>query len=108
MTPVDLEAPGNAIIYEPYETPERLAAFRAVAEAGKKHGALMIMQLSHAGRQVAEEVNPNPVSASDVQLPLPGFAKPTPLTQEGIRDVVDRVCVISLKAVASRSAELFA
>ena len=65
-----LEAAGNAIIYEPYETPERLAAFRAVAEAGKKNGALMIMQLSHAGRQVAAEVNPNPVSASDVQLPF--------------------------------------
>lgn len=85
------------IIYEPFETPERVEAFSRVAAAGKADGSLIMPQLSHAGRQVAEFVNPHPVSASDVQLtgnPFGmSFGKPTPLTKEGIKDVVNKVGV---------------
>ena len=94
ITPLDLEAPGNMIMYEPFETPERLEAFARVAKAAKAHGSLAIVQVSHSGRQVSELVNPNPVSASDVQLgPAMGmtFGKPTPLTKEGIKDIVNKV-----------------
>lgn len=90
---MDLEAPGNPIVFREYETPERLDAFKRQADAAKAHGSLIIMQLSHAGRQVADFIQPNPVSASDVQLePRMGmsFGKPTPLTTEGIKEVVDQ------------------
>lgn len=82
------------IMYEPYETPERLEAFSRIATATKAHGSLAIVQLSHAGRQVMEAINPNPVSASDVHLPPSfgyTFGKPTVLTKEGIKEVVNKV-----------------
>lgn len=44
VTPIDLEAPGNMIIYEPLETPERLEAFSRIASAAKAHGSLAIVQ----------------------------------------------------------------
>ncbi|KAF9871333.1 hypothetical protein CkaCkLH20_11254 [Colletotrichum karsti] len=64
-----LEAMGNPIIPpgSKFEG-ERFEGFRAVAEAAKKHGSLVHAQLSHPGRQVADFINPNPISASDVQL----------------------------------------
>ena len=100
VTPLDLEAPGNMIMYEPFETPERLEAFARVAKAAKAHGSLAIIQVSHSGRQVNELINPDPVSASDVQLgPAMGmtFGKPTPLTKEGIKDVVNKVGDTTIK-----------
>jgi 2,4-dienoyl-CoA reductase-like NADH-dependent reductase (Old Yellow Enzyme family) len=66
--PEQLEAPGNAILYAPHETPERFEQFRRVANAAKAEGSLAVMQISHAGRQVVSYVNPNPVSAGDVKL----------------------------------------
>ena len=100
ITPLDLEAPGNMIMYEPFETPERLEAFARVAKAAKAHGSLAIVQVSHSGRQVNELINPDPVSASDVQLgPAMGmtFGKPTPLTKEGIKDAVNKVGDTTIK-----------
>jgi 2,4-dienoyl-CoA reductase-like NADH-dependent reductase (Old Yellow Enzyme family) len=64
-----LEAAGNAII--PASAPfagERFDAFRALAIEGKRHGALFVGQVSHAGRQVQENLQQNPLSASDVHL----------------------------------------
>ena len=66
--PEHLEAAGNAILYAPYETPESIEQFRKIATAGKAYGSLIVMQLSHAGRQVPVYVNPHPVGASDIQL----------------------------------------
>ncbi|KAJ1305524.1 hypothetical protein OPQ81_000531 [Rhizoctonia solani] len=91
--PEQLEAPGNPILYAPHETPERIEQFRQMAAAGKAHGSLMIMQVSHPGRQVAAFVNPNPVGASDIQLADRmgmSFGKPTPLGKSGIREIVDQ------------------
>lgn len=64
-----LEAPGNAII--PTGAPflgERFEAFKKLATESKKHGSLIVGQVSHPGRQCEERIQPNPVSASDIQL----------------------------------------
>ncbi|KAG9086858.1 hypothetical protein FRC06_002851 [Ceratobasidium sp. 370] len=66
--PEQLEGPGNPTLYAPHETPERIEQFRRWAAAGKAGGSLMLMQLSHAGRQVGAYINPHPVSAGDVRL----------------------------------------
>ncbi|KAH7327573.1 NADH oxidase [Rhizoctonia solani] len=91
--PEHLEAAGNAILYEPHETPERIEQFRKIAAAGKAHGSLMVMQLSHAGRQVPLFVNPHPVGASDIQLGHSmgkDFGKPRALTVEEIKVIVNQ------------------
>lgn len=64
-----LEAMGNLII--PLEAPFeglRFERFAAIAKAGKAHGSLTVAQVSHPGRQVESRIQPNPISASDVQL----------------------------------------
>jgi 2,4-dienoyl-CoA reductase-like NADH-dependent reductase (Old Yellow Enzyme family) len=64
-----LEAAGNPIIPRGASfSGERFDAFKELAAQGKKHGSLMIAQLSHPGRQVGDTINPHPISASDVQL----------------------------------------
>ncbi|ORY69600.1 uncharacterized protein BCR38DRAFT_419545 [Pseudomassariella vexata] len=89
-----LEAAGNPII--PREAPfsgERFEAFQEVAEAGKKNGALIVAQLSHPGRQVPSEIQPYPLSASDVQIEgtVMGmtFGKPRAMNKQDIEKVVD-------------------
>lgn len=64
-----LEAAGNAIIPTgaPFEG-ERFEAFKKLATESKKHGSLIVGQVSHPGRQCEERIQPNPVSASDIQL----------------------------------------
>ena len=95
INPVDLEASGNMVLSEKYETPERLEAYRRLAKAARQYGSLVYAQLSHGGRQVQESLNPHPVSASDVQLisKIPGlsFGPPTALTKEGIKEVINQV-----------------
>jgi 2,4-dienoyl-CoA reductase-like NADH-dependent reductase (Old Yellow Enzyme family) len=64
-----LEAPGNPII--PGDAPfsgERFEAFKEMGAQSKKHGSLVVGQVSHPGRQTEARLQPNPVSASDVQL----------------------------------------
>ncbi|KAK3105503.1 hypothetical protein LTR53_018309, partial [Teratosphaeriaceae sp. CCFEE 6253] len=55
-------------------------------------GSLFVAQLSHPGRQGGAALNPNPVSASDVQLKIEWagnkFNKPRALTVPEIHDVV--------------------
>ncbi|TDZ60910.1 NADH-dependent flavin oxidoreductase nadA [Colletotrichum trifolii] len=91
----DLEAAGNAIIPPgaPFEG-ERFEGFKAMAEASKKDGALVHAQLSHPGRQVPANIQPSPISASDVQLQENSlgmqFAKPRAMTEDDIKDVVNR------------------
>jgi 2,4-dienoyl-CoA reductase-like NADH-dependent reductase (Old Yellow Enzyme family) len=86
-----LERPGNVIL-DRAMGPAELARFRAWADAARAEGGHVWMQISHAGRQTQKAVNPHPKSASDVKLGLPGgqFARPTPLTGEEIRALVDR------------------
>lgn len=88
-----LEAAGNAII--PQDAPfsgERFEAFKELAAQSKKHGSLCVGQVSHPGRQAERRIQPNPISASDIQLEgdFMGlrFAKPHPASQEEIDNVI--------------------
>lgn len=88
-----LEAPGNPIIPRdaPLSGDERSAAFKEMATQGKANGMLMVGQVSHPGRQVVDKVQPNPISASDVQLEgqVMGmtFAKPRAATDQDIANI---------------------
>lgn len=89
-----LETAGNAII--PRGSPfsgERFEAFKALADGAKKHGSLIMAQVSHPGRQVAEAVQKNPISASDVQLDgqvlSSTFAKPRAMEKKDFDDVIE-------------------
>jgi 2,4-dienoyl-CoA reductase-like NADH-dependent reductase (Old Yellow Enzyme family) len=89
-----LEAAGNPIIPRgsPYEG-ERFEAFKELATQSKKHGSLIVAQVSHPGRQVPSNIQPHPVSASDVQLEgnVLGmtFAKPRAATDEDIKNIIE-------------------
>ncbi len=93
---VNLEAAGNPII--PADAPfegERFDGFREVAKAAKAKGMLCVGQVSHAGRQVSSQLNPNPISASDVQLGSAmgmTFGKPRMASQEEIDQIVEGFC----------------
>ncbi len=64
-----LEAMGNPIIPREAEfSGERFEAFKQLATESKKHGSLIVGQVSHPGRQVESRIQKNPISASDVQL----------------------------------------
>lgn len=89
-----LEAPGNMIIdlENPYSG-ERFEAFKELATEAKKHGSLIVGQVSHPGRQTFERLQPNPISASDVQLVMPKFGqfgKPHPASEDEIQEVIRR------------------
>lgn len=81
----------------PLEAPfegERFEAFKELATQSKTHGSLIVGQVSHPGRQVTQEVNSDPISASDVQLEgdVMGmrFAKPHAASLSEIKDIIDR------------------
>ncbi|ORY14500.1 hypothetical protein BCR34DRAFT_585680 [Clohesyomyces aquaticus] len=89
-----LEAAGNPIVprSEGFGG-ERFEAFKELATQSKKHGSLIVAQVSHPGRQCASTIQKDPVSASDVQLEgnVMGmqFNKPHPATQEEIDAIVE-------------------
>jgi 2,4-dienoyl-CoA reductase-like NADH-dependent reductase (Old Yellow Enzyme family) len=91
-----LERPGNVII-EAEPDADMAARLSSWAKAATRGGNHFWAQISHGGRQTQKLVNPNPKSASDVQLALPGgqFAKPVPLTKEEIADLVQRFAIAS-------------
>ena len=89
-----LEAPGNPII--PPDAPfkgERFEAFQKMGQLAKAHGALVTGQVSHPGRQVEERIQPDPISASAVQLEgeVMGmhFAKPHAASEAEIANVIN-------------------
>jgi 2,4-dienoyl-CoA reductase-like NADH-dependent reductase (Old Yellow Enzyme family) len=89
-----LESKGCAII--PGDAPfsgERFEAFKEIATEGKKHGSLMIAQVGHPGRQVTSNINPHPISASDVQLEgtlgIMSFSKPRPMEKKDFDEVIN-------------------
>lgn len=87
----NLEAAGNVVIDGPV-SPEQAGKLSEWASAAKARGAKIMVQLSHAGRQTPRQVNPAPVSASDIQLDLPGnlAARPRAMTEREILDVIAR------------------
>ena len=60
-----LERAGNVVI-DGKPSNEEMDMFSRWAEAGKSHGAAMIMQVSHAGRQTPKLINPRPAAPSPV------------------------------------------
>jgi len=88
-----LEAAGNPIIPRgsPYNG-ERFEAFKELATQSRAHGSLIVGQVSHPGRQVAANIQKNPISASDVQLEgnVMGmtFGKPRAATDEDIKNII--------------------
>ena len=85
-----LERAGNVVI-DGKPSNEEMDMFSRWAEAGKSHGAAMIMQVSHAGRQTPKLINPRPAAPSPVPLGLPGgqFGQPRAMTSEEIRGVIE-------------------
>jgi 2,4-dienoyl-CoA reductase-like NADH-dependent reductase (Old Yellow Enzyme family) len=68
-------------------------AFAPAVQAAKSRGALFLPQLQFPGRQVPEFLNPNPKSSADQQLEPclnKSYGKPSPLTTEEIKDLVQR------------------
>jgi 2,4-dienoyl-CoA reductase-like NADH-dependent reductase (Old Yellow Enzyme family) len=89
-----LEAAGNPIIPpDSGFSGERFEAFKKLAKVSKAHGSLIVGQVSHPGRQTPEFLQPNPISASDVQLAgtVIGmtFGKPRAATQEDIDHIIN-------------------
>lgn len=86
-----LERPGNVAIDGP-QSEDQLSALRAFATAATQDGTHCWVQLSHAGRQVSKDVNPEPVAPSAVPIELPGkqFGDPRALTAPEIHDVIAR------------------
>ena len=97
-----LEAAGNPIIPHGERGWEAAAGSRAgvryerfkeMATLSKTHGALVLGQVNHPGRQVGESMYDKPISASDVQLEGVHmgmtFAKPKAATQEDIDNLID-------------------
>ena len=97
IDPEHLEAAGNPVVHRtaPFHG-ERFEAFKALATAARAHGSLCIGQVNHPGRQCANTINANPISASEVQLEqgeaaVAGmqFNKPRAATQEDIDGFID-------------------
>lgn len=94
IAPDQLEAAGNPVI--PPDAPFsglRFERFSELAAVAKKHGSLIVAQVSHPGRQTNAILQPEPISASDVVLPgavfgVP-FAPPRPATKEDIKNIID-------------------
>ncbi len=63
---------------------------REFAEAAKSGGALVLAQLSYAGRQTPEAINSNPLSISDLRLDLPGYGAPKAATEEDLQGILNK------------------
>ncbi|KAF2653657.1 FMN-linked oxidoreductase [Lophiostoma macrostomum CBS 122681] len=93
VDPVNLEAPGNMIVpLDPPDLPARIEAWSKLAHGAKRHGSLIVGQVSHPGRQVDSRLQSDPVSASDVHLDKEvfgmTFAKPHAATKDEISKIV--------------------
>ncbi|KAI1773435.1 NADH oxidase [Hypoxylon cercidicola] len=93
VDPTHLEAAGNMIVAdgEPCSGP-RFDAYRRLAAAGKRGGSVFLAQLNHPGRQTEAALQPDPVSASAVQLTkgygaMTLYAKPHAATEAEIESI---------------------
>ena len=66
-----------------------------LAQASKSGGALVLAQLSHAGRQTPLIINPSPLSISDVPLELTGYGAPKAATEEDLLFVIEQFATSS-------------
>ncbi|KAI4867138.1 hypothetical protein F4820DRAFT_414517 [Hypoxylon rubiginosum] len=94
VDPDQLEASGNLVI--PADAPfsgERFEAYTKLADAAKKHGSLVLAQISHPGRQVFAHCKNQPISASDVQLKLNflghDFKTPRAMEEKDFKELIE-------------------
>lgn len=93
--PIDrdnLENIHNAVL-DPRNPWDPVRAFAPAIRAAKSRGAVCLPQIQYPGRQVPKFLNPNPRSASDVQLKPcldKTYGKPKSLTLEEIDELVSR------------------
>ena len=66
-----------------------------LAQASKSGEALVLAQLSHAGRQTPSIINPSPLSISDVPLELTGYGAPKAATEEDLLFVIEQFATSS-------------
>ncbi|MEY5007734.1 MAG: hypothetical protein RL764_1050 [Pseudomonadota bacterium] len=94
-----LERPGNVVI-DKKPSAEMMTALKAWAKAGTVNGTHLWMQISHGGRQTQTLVNPTPKAPSAVKLGLPGgqFGTPVPLTEDEIKDLIQRFAIAAKAA----------
>ncbi|KAK6757590.1 hypothetical protein RB195_015420 [Necator americanus] len=92
VDPRNLERAGNAIICRENDSPTLRQAYSRLSAAAKTDGALVIAQLSHAGRQTPIAINEHPYSCSEVQSnSFVKCAKPIPFALDQIKtEVIDR------------------
>lgn len=85
-----LERGGNLAI-EGEQDEQALAALARIAGAARAHGALIVAQLNHTGRQTQKAINKSPKAPSDVGLKMGNgrFATPTPLTEGEIERAIN-------------------
>ena len=71
---------------------------KKLTSAAKSGGALVLAQLSHAGRQTPKEINPTPLSVSDLPLDLPGYGIPKTASEDDLQSVIDQFASSALIA----------
>ncbi|MFF7604264.1 NADH:flavin oxidoreductase/NADH oxidase family protein [Streptomyces parvulus] len=93
-----LTGPGGVVLDE--KAP--LAPFVEWAKAGKSGGGAMWMQINHPGRQVASDMPGVVWGPTDIGVSLgkhsSRFGKPTAMTQQQIRETVDRYATTARRA----------
>jgi len=85
------ERPAN-IVVEGDQDAKAFIGLEAYAAAAKSGGAVVLAQISHAGRQSPAMIAPEPVGPSAVEVKLPGgvFARPRAMSEAEIHDVIAR------------------
>lgn len=80
-----LESAGNVC----FDDEEMLPKLKSWAEAGKKNGNHIWVQISHSGRQTNRFATTRPLAPSEIQLNKMGlFGKPKAMTEEDIQEVI--------------------
>ncbi len=80
-----LESAGNVC----FDDEKMLPKLKSWAEAGKKNGNHIWVQISHSGRQTNRFGTNRPLAPSEVQLKKMGlFGKPKAMTEENIQNVI--------------------
>jgi len=80
-----------------------LEPFKRWAQAGTQNGTKIWMQINHPGRQVYAAMGGQVLSPSDISLDMGKhsklFAKPSPMTEAEIQDLVQRFVTTAARAV---------
>jgi 2,4-dienoyl-CoA reductase-like NADH-dependent reductase (Old Yellow Enzyme family) len=94
-----MTGPGGIVL----ETDTPIDPFKKWREAGTSNGTHMWMQINHPGRQVYAAMGGDVLSPSDIALDMGKhsklFAKPKPMTETEIEDVIKRFATTATRAI---------